>query len=304
MLDPRINTFISVCNNMSYTKAAKELNLTQPAVSQHIRYLENLYGVRLFKYEKKQLSLTEEGKLLQSIGYTLKSDEELLKRKIREIGKEQTEHHIGATMTVGEYGLIRPIAQFLQNHPNTKMELTIANTEELLKKLKNKEIDFAIMEGYFPKEQYDYIVFSTERYIPICSASNPVVAKGKDIMVKDLAGQRLIVRERGSGTRDIMEKNLQGHGIEIDDFEYQMEVNSLHAIVQLAKEDCGITFLYEIAAKEEIEKGTIKEIGIKDFLVEHNFTFLWNKGSAYERDYRSICNELSGYSLDKSGQLV
>lgn len=53
MLDPRINTFISVCNNVSYTKAAKELNLTQPAVSQHIRYLENLYGVRLFKYEKK-----------------------------------------------------------------------------------------------------------------------------------------------------------------------------------------------------------------------------------------------------------
>lgn len=80
MLDPRINTFISVCNNVSYTKAAKELNLTQPAVSQHIRYLENLYGVRLFKYEKKQLSLTEEGKLLQSIGYTLKSDEELLKK--------------------------------------------------------------------------------------------------------------------------------------------------------------------------------------------------------------------------------
>ena len=89
-----------------------------------------------------------------------------------------------------------------------------------------------------------------------------------------------------------MEKNLQAHGLDIRDFSRCMEVSSLSAIIGLVKEDCGITFLYEAAAHEGIMAGQLKEIRLDDFAVEHDFTFVWNKGSLYENEYRSLCRKL------------
>lgn len=291
MLDHRIDTFLCVCDKMSYTRAAKALSMTQPAVSQHIKYLENLYEVNLFTYEKKQLKLTEPGKLLLMAARTMKSDEEFLRNKIHEFKNSTSICRMGATMTVGDYAIIKPLKKYMELHADTEVNLTVANTDELLKKLNNHEIDFAVIEGYFPKEEYDYVPFSTERYIPVC-ASNHTFKKPPETL-RDLVDQRLIIREKGSGTRDIMEKNLEAHGIEIKDFAHCMEVDSLAAIIRLVKADCGITFLYEIAAAEEIQRGNLKEIKLRDFVVEHDFTFTWNKGSVYAQEYRKICKEFT-----------
>lgn len=291
MLDHRIDTFICVCDKMSYTKAAKALSMTQPAVSQHIKYLEKLYGVKLFTYEKKQLTLTEQGRLLLMAARTMKSDEGILRNKILELKSSSFKWRMGATMTVGDYAIIEPLKKYIDKHSDTEINLTIANTDELLKKIKGHEIEFAVIEGYFPKEEYDYLHFSTERYIPVCSADHTFKTSPKTL--KDLVGQRLIMRERGSGTRDIMEKNLEAHGMETDDFAHCMEVDSLAAIIQLVKADCGITFLYEIAAAEEIQRSNLREIKLKDFVVEHDFTFVWNKGSIYAQEYRKICKEFT-----------
>lgn len=291
MLDHRIDTFICVCDEMSYTRAAKALSMTQPAVSQHIKYLEKLYGAELFTYEKKQLKLTEQGKLLLMAARTMKSDEEFLRNKILKVKNRVSVCRMGATMTVGDYAIIKPLKRYMANHSDTEINMTVANTDELLEKLKNHEIDFAVIEGYFPKEEYDYVTFSTERYIPVCAVNHCFEPLPKTL--KDLVDQRLIMRERGSGTRDIMEKNLEAHGIEIKDFMHCMEVDSLAAIIQLVKADCGITFLYEIAAAEEIQRGNLREIKLKDFVVEHDFTFIWNKGSVYAQEYRKICKEFT-----------
>ena len=291
MLDHRINTFICVCDNMSYTRAARELNMTQPAVSQHIRYLEELYGVRLLRYEKKQLTLTEAGRLLLMTARTLKSDDKSLRGRMRQLSEKTSLCRMGATMTVGDYAIVRPLKRYADRHPEIKIEMTVANTDDLLEKLKKQQIDFAVIEGYFPKDEYDHVRFSTERYIPVCAASH--IFERFPHRLKDLVKERLIIREKGSGTRDIMEKNLEAHGMEIGDFQRCMEVDSLPAIVQLVKADCGVTFLYEIAAPEEIKRGNLKEIILKDFVVEHDFTFIWNKGSVYAEDYRGICREFT-----------
>ena len=291
MLDHRTDTFLCVCETMSYTRAARQLNMTQPAVSQHIKYLEELYGVQLFRYEKKQLILTEEGKLLLMSARALKSDDEFLKNKMKELSQKKSMCRMGATMTVGDYAIARPLKRYMSAHPDKEINLTVANTDELLEKLRRQEIDFAIVEGYFPRDEYDHVRFSTERYIPVCALDHRFLQNPEKL--KDLISETLIIREKGSGTRDIMEKNLQAHGIEINDFQRIMEVDSLPAIIQLVKTGCGITFLYEIAAAEEIERGSMKEIRLKDFVVEHDFTFIWNKGSVYAEDYKNICKEFT-----------
>lgn len=293
MIDNRINTFLKVCETMNYTAAAKALNLTQPAVSQHIRYLESHYGAPLFAYAKKQLSLTPQGEILLRAAETLSGDETRLKEKIQLAGCDRAQEVIykaGATMTVGEYALVRPLASLLDDEPEIRIDLTVANTDVLLEKLRAGEIDFAVIEGYFHKDIFGYEVFSTEKYIPVCAAGHRFTSALGSL--KELTGLRLIMREKGSGTRDIMEKNLQAHGLDIRDFSRCMEVSSLSAIIGLVKEDCGITFLYEAAAHEGIMAGQLKEIRLDDFAVEHDFTFVWNKGSLYENEYRSLCRKL------------
>lgn len=306
MLDFRMDTFLAVCRHMNFTAAAKELNLTQPAVSQHIRFLEKEYGQPLFSYEKKKLRLTKAGEFLLQIATTQKSDEERIRQQIKEIAMEEKTYHVGATKTVGEYAVLRPLALFLKNHPQMKLQMTISNTNDLLEKLVHQEINFAIVEGYFSKEAYDSMVYSTERYIAVCgknyawgsSETESGKQQKKELVLRDLLGERLFVREEGSGTREILEHNLKAHGLQLSDFKNQIEINSLPAILELVKQGCGITFVYETAAKEGIQKGELQEILLKDFLVEHDFTFVWNKGSIFEKEYRALCEKLKEKKQD------
>lgn len=117
MLDFRIDTFLEVCRFMNYTRAAQELNLTQPAVSQHIRWLEEQYQAKLFCYENKQLSLTKSGELLRSAAITMKQDETYLRRKIRQIRQTENDLSFGVTPTVGMYLIPGPLAEYQKNIP-------------------------------------------------------------------------------------------------------------------------------------------------------------------------------------------
>ncbi len=110
--------------------------------------------------------------------------------------------------------------------------------------------------------------------------------------LKDLLGEHLLIREPGSGTRDILEKNLEIKNIRLTDFAHMTEVGSMHVILQLLEKDAGVTFLYRTAVEEGIEDGRIRELQLRDFQMEHDFAFIWNKGSIYGDVYREICREL------------
>ena len=99
MLDFRIDTFLAVCRSMNFTRAAEELHITQPAVSQHIRYLEKSYGVKLFDYQGKRLSLTTAGEALFSAAVTMKHDDLFLKKQLPMLGRGQKNLVLGATLT-------------------------------------------------------------------------------------------------------------------------------------------------------------------------------------------------------------
>ena len=131
MLDFRTDTFLTVCETMNFTEAAKRLHITQPAVSQHIRFLEKEYNTRLFSYCNKQLYLTPAGEILRKRLMTMKNDQLAIMNEIRNESHKMESLSIGVTMTIGEYAIVDKIADFLIGHPEMNVHIHYGNTTQL-----------------------------------------------------------------------------------------------------------------------------------------------------------------------------
>ncbi len=285
MLDFRIETFLCVCKYMNYTKAARELGITQPGVSQHIKYLENYYGDALFTYTNKALQLTYAGEELRDAMLSIKHDTMHIKKKISDHAMESQTIKFGATLTIGEFMMPDKLNDFIQKHPNLQFEFVIANTKELLSLLEEGLIDFAIIEGYFQKGEYEFKTVSNEKYILVCGNDYTLPSVTH---FHELFSHNLIVRENGSGTKEILERYLSDHGFSLSDFKRISTISSIHVIKQLVEHNCGISFMYEIAVKKEIEEKKLKRIEIPHFDLCHEFNYIWRKNSVFGDYYQSL----------------
>ena len=286
MLDFRVETFLCVCRHMNFTRAAEELHITQPAVSQHIRALETQYHARFFSYEGKKLSLTPAGGLFLRTATTMRHDVRHLKEELAGLQKHRQNIIFGATLTISEYIMPSPLARLLRENPETAVRMLTANTAELLRALDEGEIDFAIIEGFFEKGEYDSLPYLTERYIAVCSPDyrfeKPPAA------LEDLLCERLLTREPGSGTREILERYLEERNLTIRDFRSVAELGNLNAIKALAEAGQGVAFLYEPTVRRELHEGALREIPLPGCRMSHDFTFLWRKNSVFAEEYRAL----------------
>lgn len=290
MFDYRLETFICVCKHLNYTKASEELNITQPAVSQHIHSLEDSYKVKLFTYDKKRLQLTQEGILLLNAATTMKHDDIHLREKLLQVQNYKNELTFGSTFSVCEYILPQHIANYLINNPDTNVKMVVANTKQLIERINLGEIDFALIEGNFSKSEFDSLLYSKENYIAVCG--NDYKFKNDVTSFEDLIDEKIILREVGSGTRDIINKFAQEKNIEIDDFVNYIEIGNINTIKYLVKHNLGISFLYEATVKEELKNHELKKIDLNDFNIAHDITFIWRKNSIFKEHYIALYNEL------------
>ena len=286
MLDFRMETFLEVCKDMNFTKTARRLNMTQPAVSQHIHWLEGAYGTRLFSYQGKKMSLTPAGEMLKNFAATMSHDILLLREKMQESTRKKRELKIGLTLTIAEFEAAKSMAKYLNENETYSLLLSVGNTRELLKELEEGKIDFALVEGNFPRDIYHHQLYATEPYIAVCAADDPL-SRGRHT-IDELLGRRLVTREAGSGTRNILERYLEMKSLEVTDFSALVEAGSIGLIKQLVEYGCGITFLYRMAVKRELEEGRLCEIKMDDMNITHDFTFIWREGSIFHEDYQKI----------------
>ena len=298
MLDFRIDTFLKVCQYMNYTRAAKDLCISQPAVTQHIQALEKFYDTELFLYEGKRLTRTRAGEELLRVMTVMKNDELSLQKHLQELKRGEKTLDFGVTLTIGEFVMPQYLTNYLHRYPDSKVNMKIANTQELLAELASGVIDFAFVEGFFQKENYDYITVSSEEYVAVASPAN-VCAKAKKIEWKQVFAQTLISREAGSGSREILERILADRNNSVTDFHNIIEIGNIHSIKTLVMANEGISFMYRRAVETELQKGTLVEIKIEDFAVKHDFTFIWRKGSAFAGEYREIYAHLIGRKRDE-----
>ena len=289
MLDFRMDTFLALCRTMNYTRAAEELNITQPAVTQHIQYLQRHYGVKLFQYRDKHLFLTEAGAALRSAALTMEHDERQLMEHLPLLQKGMQHLRLGATLTVGEYALPPHLGRYMKRHPDVALHLVVGSTRRLLEGLNRGELDAAVVEGYFAKREYDAIRWSMEPYVCVCAAGSALEGP---MELEDLFTQTLILRDPESGTREILERALLERNFQLSDFRRVVEINDLTVIKQLVEQNCGITFLYRRAVERELEEGQLRQVFLRGWEVQHEFTFLWRKGSVFEQNYRRLYAQL------------
>ena len=283
MLDYRHETFLAVYRIGSYTKAAQELNLTQPAVSQHIKALEAHYGCRLFTYANKTLTPTPEGRLLYRFASRISSDSDLLAEQLRQEQSSRLQLRFGATLSIGQYIMPEVLGRLLRAYPTASLSMLVENTERLLDKLEQGSIQFALIEGLFDKSAYHSELFALEPFIGVCSPDSPL-AQGS-VELEELLATRLIVRERGSGTREILEHLLHGRNLSIASFPQVTEIGNMEAIKQLVKTGLGITCLYQAAVQKELAAGERKKLVVPGLAARSELNFVFLKDSLHTQDF-------------------
>ena len=246
MLDHRIETFMAVCELMNYRKAADLLHITQPAVTQHIQFLENEYGCRLFLYENRKLTKTPEACLLEDHIRAIWQRELSLRQKLK--SSDIRELKIGATKTIGDYVITDQIHHSL-SQPDTAFTLIVDNTEHLLSLLEQNKLDYAIIEGYFDKKRFDSHLFRKEPFVGICRKGHPFA--GRKVTIQELLTETIIHREEGSGTRAILEEKLLGYNESLLRFRRHICISSFKLILDLVKAGYGVSFVYDILAKSD-----------------------------------------------------
>lgn len=245
-MEQKLETFLTLCRTMHYGRAAELLHLSQPAVSKHIQSLEAQYGVPLFHYSGRSLTLTPQGELLEQFATSLRYNEENLLSRLHASPRQLL--RIGATKSIGDYILLPEIRNFLRCKEN-QLEFLVDNTSHLLDLLDRGSLDFVILEGIFDKNRYDWFHFRQEPYIGICSPDHPYA--NRRIPIKELFSQCLILREEGSGTRNILERELAQQGYGIESFSERICISSFGIIKELVRNNYGISFLYEAVVHED-----------------------------------------------------
>lgn len=263
MLDYKILTFLKLCDVMNYRETAKILKMTQPAVTQHIKALELKYGKKLFTYEKRKLAKTKEAKILESYARSAIYNERKLVNEL-EIGKF-FHLKVGSTKSI-EFILDQYISEFLKDSNHT-LTVDIDNTDNLLKKLENSELDFALIEGSFKHSDFDSFVLRSEPFVGVCSKEHPFA--GKVVKFEDLFKENLILREDGSGTRKIFVNALSEKNREIEDFKRTVFINSFYTIKNLINTDNFITFAYKSITDSNL---TLSNFEVEGMILKHDFS--------------------------------
>lgn len=279
MLDFRVRTFLTLCKYMNYTRAAEELHITQPAVTQQIKYLQDIYNVKLFEYKKQILTLTPEGQMLRDAMITFRRDEEKLRKDLLNTHKSKVVR-FGATQTFGEYVLSNHLSSYLKRHPERRIHLVVDDLQKLMSELDSGGLDFLLVEGYFNQEKYCSFPWSSEEIICVCSPSLELPSGMLEL--PDLFDKPLLLNIEGSCTREILNRHLDAHNYDLSAFSCIHEVSAVHLLKQLVINGCGIAFFFRSAVGRELEKGLIREVQIANFHLLNDFSMIWRKGSIYE----------------------
>jgi len=282
MIDFRHQTFLQLCRIKNYTKTAKKLHITQPTVSQHIKHLEDYYQIKLFNYSGKSLKITEAGKKLYKYTERMIADSKEIKKCIKK-RSERKKIKFGATLSIGEFVMPDILNRLMEENPELNFDMLVENTQTLIEKLKKGEIHFAILEGFFDKSKFGHQLFSKENFIGVSSSQFKYC--NYEIEMEELLNSCLILREKGSGTRDILEQLLYENNLRKESFDKVIEIGNMSAIKRLVAENKGITFMYKAAAEKELENDLLKPLKINDFEVKREFNFVYLKDSVFEDQY-------------------
>ena len=287
MLDTKILSLLKVVETRSYTQASRALNLTQPAISQHVRALEEELGVRIFERIDKKLTLTREGEIVVRYAKLMISVDRNLKKDLEAGRSGITILNIGITHTMESNGIAEVLAKFASQSSSIQIKLITDTLDNLVEKIRTMELDFAILDGKIYASDLCSLMMDTDRLMLIVAPEHPL-ANHKSVTIDELRQENLILRPDGSGTRELFTASLQSRNMSIDEFRVILEVDNIATIKDLIRHGYGVSILAESACMDELRKGKIVALPIERLSMERQMNIV------YARDFghTDLLNEI------------
>lgn len=267
-----LRIFNEVAQSGKMSIAASKFFLSQPTVSQAIKELEEHYGVLLFERLSKRLYITEEGRLLLSYSQQVVEQFDYLESKMLESKKGQ-KLRIGSTITVGSCLINEVIREYKNVTQEVEVYSYINNTRSIEEKILNSELDIALVEGRVKSSDIISIPAVEDRLVLVCSA-NHSFAKKKDFAPEDLDGMDFVMREQGSGTRELFETYLDKQRVTINT---SVVANCPTAIIRAVLDNNCLAVISIRLVEEEIKNGTIVVLENKDCTWNRSFNIVYHK---------------------------
>ncbi len=271
----RLKVFRTAAKHLNFRKAAEQLFLTQPAVTLQIKALEEELGVRLFDRSAGRVSLTPRGALLLRHAEKIAA---LVSEAEQEIGTEDGslsgDLSLGVSTTIAQYVLPRLIGAFLDDHPRLKLSLTSGNTEEIVDRLLAEEVSIGLIEGPARKRGIRVEPFMQDELVLI-TAPNPEPAL---FSRQELLASNLLMREQGSGSRQVVETALAKAGYKLKLFRGVMNLDSTEAIKSAVEAGLGVGFVSRWAISKELQLGSLRLTGVTGLSLTRDFSLISRSG--------------------------
>ncbi|MGD0885579.1 MAG: selenium metabolism-associated LysR family transcriptional regulator [Thermodesulfovibrionales bacterium] len=299
MEDHKLKVFCTVAETRSFSKASEIIHLTQPAVSLQIQALEELYETKLFDRSSNTVILTPAGEILYKYAKEILSLYVAASKNIGELtGLVKGSISVGSSTTIGNYLLPLVIADFKKNHPKIKVHMLVGNTKRIVELLNSGNVDIGLVEGDVTKQKLIAAKLIRDELVVIVSPLHPW-AKHKEVSIFDLAKEPFILREDGSGTRQIIEKYLNKHGISTNDMKVSLVLGSTEAIKEAVESGIGISIVSRWAARKESKYASLKLLSIKEEKLFRDFSLIFHKNAIASHTVDEFLSFLKRYSFDK-----
>lgn len=271
----QLRVFKAIFEEQSITGAARRLRISQPAVSKQLAELESALGVALVDRLPRGIRLTQAGELMQAHArriFRAEEDAELALSELLGLGRGRLS--VGASTTIGSYLVPRVFGDFHVQHPAVSLELEIGNTAQIQAAVAEGRVDLGLTEGFVAGESLEVSVFARDEMTLIVSPRHPWAAE-RGISLEELRKSRLIARERGSGTRDVVEAALAKLGF---DNEAAMTLGSTEAVKNAVAQDLGVAFVSRLAVQLELYAGVLAEVSVEGVSIQRSLHRILQRG--------------------------
>jgi DNA-binding transcriptional LysR family regulator len=281
MLSVRHEIFIEVAFNLSFSKASQVLFISQPAISKHIKALEEYYKTTLFERKGNGITLSVAGEILYTRlreAKTIQKQLEFEMSTLKDQFQAKGQLKLGASTTVALYILPRILSGFHQKYPEVKISLLNRNTDTIIKALLEQDIDVGIVEGKNKISSILYQPFMTDEVVAVCSAKS-AIAKKPSLTIQDLLQYPIALREQGSGTLEALKYMLKKHGIKISELKVGIRLAGTEALKNFLREDYCLGFLPRRSVIRELNDGELVSVKIEKLQIIRDFNFIQRQGS-------------------------
>lgn len=253
----RLRVFRIVARHLNFSRAAEELLLTQPAVTQQIKALEDELGVSLFDRGGGHIRLTLGGKALVPFADKMKVlSEEAVRTVAAAYGEQSGDLALGASQTIAQYLLPALIAAFRKSHPKVRVTALSGNTDTMLEALLAGKIQIALIEGPEGRKDLQIETFMEDHMVLVVPPGHEWA--GQEVTAAMIGGEPLLMREFGSGSRRVIEHALAAHGLKAKDIQISMEFDSTEGLLSAVEAGLGVTFVSRWAVRNQLALGTLK----------------------------------------------